>query len=165
MKRLNFIIIALVCLCTSGYSQISIGEKGKAQYYNNPILTGMNPDPSICRVGEDYYLVTSTFGFYPGLPVYNSRDLVHWELIGNGIDRPSQLNTQENERFNLFAPTIRYNNGVFYIIDTRSLFIVPKTAKIGNLSRPGKMDVCLVLDWELGGLPELLSECTHRPME
>ena len=57
----------------------------------NPILPGFRPDPSICRVGEDYYIVTSTFAYFPGVPIYHSRDLAHWEQIGNVLDRPSQL--------------------------------------------------------------------------
>lgn len=50
--------------------------------YLNPIITGMNPDPSICRAGDDYYLVTSTFEYFPGLPIYRSKDLVNWKMIG-----------------------------------------------------------------------------------
>lgn len=59
--------------------------------YTNPILPGFNPDPSVCRVGEDYYLVTSSFEFFPGVPIYHSRDLVHWEHIGYCLTRESQL--------------------------------------------------------------------------
>lgn len=58
--------------------------------YNNPIIKGFHPDPSICRVGKDYYLVTSTFEYFPGIPVYHSVDLINWELIGHCIDRPEQ---------------------------------------------------------------------------
>ena len=58
----------------------------------NPIIRGFNPDPSICRVGEDYYLVTSTFEFFPGVPIYHSRDLSSWRLIGHVLTRPEQLN-------------------------------------------------------------------------
>ena len=54
----------------------------------NPILSGFYPDPSICRVGEDYYLVTSSFVYAPGVPIFHSRDLAHWEQIGNILDRP-----------------------------------------------------------------------------
>src|SRR5688500_14900571 len=60
--------------------------------YRNPILAGFYPDPSIAKVGEDYYLVNSTFSWFPGIPVFHSRDLVHWTQIGNAIDRPEQLN-------------------------------------------------------------------------
>src|SRR5689334_18234922 len=60
--------------------------------YANPILQGFYPDPSIVRVGSDYYLVSSTFSWFPGMPVFHSRDLVHWTQIGNAFDRSTQLN-------------------------------------------------------------------------
>ena len=58
---------------------------------NNPIISGYNPDPSICRVGDDFYLVNSTFEFFPGVPIYHSKNLVNWELIGHCLTRESQL--------------------------------------------------------------------------
>lgn len=63
---------------------------GKNEFYN-PVIAGWNSDPSICRVGKDYWLVTSTFGYFPGVPLYHSTDLAHWELVRNILDRPSQL--------------------------------------------------------------------------
>ena len=56
-------------------------------HYQNPVIPGFSPDPSICRVGDDYYLVTSTFEYFPGIPVYHSRDLVNWTQIGNAMTR------------------------------------------------------------------------------
>lgn len=56
--------------------------------FKNPILTGMNPDPSICRVGDDFYLVTSTFEYFPGLPIYHSKDLINWKMIGHALATP-----------------------------------------------------------------------------
>lgn len=53
--------------------------------YQNPVIRGFYPDPSICRVGEDYYLVTSSFEYFPGIPVFHSRDLVNWKQIGNCV--------------------------------------------------------------------------------
>jgi xylan 1,4-beta-xylosidase len=87
--------------------------------FQNPILPGFHPDPSICRVGEDYYLVTSTFEYFPGLPIHHSRDLVHWRLIGHVLDRPSQL-PLDGIRCSggLFAPTIRHADGTFYVLCT-----------------------------------------------
>ncbi len=86
---------------------------------NNPIMPGFYPDPSICAVGEDYYLVNSTFAYFPGLPVLHSRDLAHWEQIGNVLDRPSQLPLEATGHSRgLFAPTIRYHEGTFYCICT-----------------------------------------------
>lgn len=85
----------------------------------NPILSGFYPDPSICAVNDDYYLVNSSFAYFPGLPVMHSKDLAHWEQIGNVLDRPSQLPLEDaGVSQGLFAPTIRYNDGVFYVICT-----------------------------------------------
>ena len=83
------------------------------------MLSGFYPDPSICRVGEDYYMVTSSFVYYPGLPIFHSRDLIHWEQIGHGIHRPEQLDYKNCETSEgLWAPSIRYHQGTFYIINT-----------------------------------------------
>ncbi len=87
--------------------------------YRNPILTGYYPDPSITRVGEDYYLVTSSFVHYPGLPIFHSRDLVTWKQIGNAIDRPGQLDFSGLPVSQaVFAPDISYHDGTFYIVNT-----------------------------------------------
>ncbi len=97
--------------------------------FHNPILPGFYPDPSICRVGDDYYLVTSTFEYFPGLPIFHSRDLVHWRQIGHVLDRPSQLPLDGvRPSGGLYAPTIRYSQGVFYVINT----LMHETAKSGN---------------------------------
>ncbi|WP_461247448.1 glycoside hydrolase family 43 protein [Treponema sp. R6D11] len=86
---------------------------------NNPILSGFYPDPSICRVESNFYLVNSTFAYFPGIPVFHSTDLLHWKQIGNAIDRPEQLNYEGHQiSQGLFAPTIRYNKGIFYILCT-----------------------------------------------
>lgn len=87
--------------------------------YRNPIIPGFFADPSICRVGEDYYMVHSTFEYLPAIPVSHSRDLVHWEIIGHCITRPEQMtfpNVPASE--GLYAPTIRYHNGTFYVVCT-----------------------------------------------
>ncbi|KAI7848586.1 glycosyl hydrolase [Circinella umbellata] len=86
----------------------------------NPIIPGFNPDPSICRVGNDYYLVTSTFQFFPGIPIYHSQDLVNWTQIGNVLDRPEQIPDLDKTLINggIWAPTIRYHKGTFYVITT-----------------------------------------------
>ncbi|MBN1451097.1 MAG: glycoside hydrolase family 43 protein, partial [Anaerolineales bacterium] len=87
--------------------------------FRNPILPGFYPDPSVCRVGEDYYLVTSTFEYFPGLPIFHSRDLVHWQQLGHVIDRPTQLSLDGLKYSRgLYAPTIRYYDGTFYVINT-----------------------------------------------
>ncbi len=87
--------------------------------FQNPILPGFYPDPSICRVGQDYYMVTSTFEYFPGLPIFHSRDLVHWRQMGHVMDRPEQLPLDGIKASKgLYAPTIRYHDGVFYVINT-----------------------------------------------
>lgn len=98
--------------------------------FKNPILPGCYPDPSICRAGEDYYLVTSTFEYFPGVPIFHSKDLIHWRQIGHVLDRPSQLNLNETPcSKGIYAPTIRYDNGVFYMITT---FVESKTGARRN---------------------------------
>lgn len=87
--------------------------------FHNPIIKGGYPDPSICRVGDTYYMVASSFAYFPALPIFKSRDLVHWEQIGNAISRPEQIDFRNcDSSEGLWAATIRYHNGTFYIIDT-----------------------------------------------
>ena len=96
----------------------AISEPGPGQY-RNPVIQGFYPDPSVVRVEEDYYLVNSTFGYWPGLPVFHSRDLVNWTQIGNAIDRPDQLPLGRGEMTKgTFAPAIEYHDGKFYIVNT-----------------------------------------------
>ncbi|MFG2824507.1 glycoside hydrolase family 43 protein [Kitasatospora sp. NPDC048365] len=88
-------------------------------YAANPILPGFHPDPSICRVGEDYYLVNSSFQYFPGLPIHHSRDLVHWRPLGHVLDRPGQLPLDGvRPSGGLYAPTIRYAHGRFHVVCT-----------------------------------------------
>lgn len=85
----------------------------------NPILPGFNPDPSILRVGDDYYIATSTFEWFPGVQIHHSKDLVHWKLIGRPLNRPSQLNMAGNPNScGVWAPCLSYDNGTFYLIYT-----------------------------------------------
>lgn len=86
--------------------------------YKNPIIPGFNPDPSIVRVDKDYYLVTSSFEYYPGVPVYHSKDLINWEHIGYCLERHN-LNLEGVPcSGGIYAPTIRYHDGVFYMCAT-----------------------------------------------
>lgn len=87
--------------------------------YKNPIIRGFNPDPSICRVGCDYYLVTSSFEYFPGIPIYHSKDLINWTMINHCISNPQQLDYKIfGNSGGIWAPTIRYNNGRFYVTAT-----------------------------------------------
>lgn len=87
--------------------------------YRNPILPGFYPDPSITRAGDKFYLVNSTFAYFPGIPVFESSDLVHWKLLGHVLDRPKQLRF-EGLRISrgVFAPAIHHHDGVFYVLNT-----------------------------------------------
>jgi len=85
--------------------------------YINPILPGFNPDPSVVRVGEDFFCVTSSFEYCPGAPIYHSKDLIKWTLIGHALTRKSQLDIKTPEPGGgVWATTIRYHKGIFYII-------------------------------------------------
>lgn len=87
--------------------------------FRNPIIPGFQPDPSIVRVGDDFYLVNSTFAFFPGIPVYHSRDLVNWRLVSNAIDRGGMLDfTGLGTSRAVFAPTISHSGGKFRILNT-----------------------------------------------
>ncbi|AQR73665.1 glycoside hydrolase family 43 protein [Sphingomonas sp. LM7] len=102
-----------------GEDPIDRTAKADAGSYRNPILQGFYPDPSVTRVGSDFYLVTSTFSFFPGIPVFHSRDLVSWTQIGNAIDRPDQLDFKQlGLSRGVFAPTIQAKAGIFYILNT-----------------------------------------------
>ncbi len=85
----------------------------------NPILKGFNPDPSIVRVGEDYYIATSTFEWFPGVQIHHSRDLVNWRLLCRPLTRPSQLNMLgDPDSCGVWAPCLTYADGLFYLIYT-----------------------------------------------
>ncbi|RST30201.1 glycoside hydrolase family 43 protein [Sphingomonas ginkgonis] len=112
-----------------------------AREYRNPVLAGFYPDPSIVRVGADFYLVNSSFAFFPGLPIFHSRDLVHWRQIGNAIDRPGQLDfKQVPTSFGLFAPSISHHDGRFRIVNTcvecGGNYIVSASSPAGPWSQP-----------------------------
>ena len=87
--------------------------------YTNPIIPGFHPDPSICRVEEDYYLVNSSFEYFPGVPIFHSRDLMNWHQIGHCLTRESQLPLRGVKASDgIYAPTIRYHEGRFYMVTT-----------------------------------------------
>ena len=86
---------------------------------HNPILRGFNPDPSIVRVGDDYYIATSTFEWYPGVQIHHSRDLIHWRLLTRPLNRASQLNMLGvPDSCGIWAPCLTYADGLFYLIYT-----------------------------------------------
>ena len=88
-------------------------------YIVNPVLPGFHPDPSIIRVGADYYMAVSTFEWFPGVCIYHSTDLQNWELAARPLDRVSQLDMKGNDASGgVFAPCLSYDNGVFYLVYT-----------------------------------------------
>lgn len=106
------LILFILCPCF-------VFAQDAPENFTNPILSGFNPDPSICRVGDDYYMAVSSFVWYPGLPVYHSKDLVNWELIGHALDRPDMISMNKlDDNDGIYAPTLRYYNGTFYLITT-----------------------------------------------
>ena len=126
--------------------------------YTNPVIPGFHPDPSVCHVGEDYYLVTSTFEYFPGVPIFHSRDLVHWRPIGHCLTRRSQLDLDRcPASHGIYAPTIRHHAGRFYIVTTlvrpqgHTHFFVWSDDPAGQWSEPiriagGGIDPSLMFD-------------------
>ncbi|MGD8779404.1 MAG: glycoside hydrolase family 43 protein [Ignavibacteria bacterium] len=109
--------------------------------FTNPVLAGFYPDPSICQVEDDYYLVTSTFSYFPGIPVFHSKDLVNWELMGHVLDRAEQLDTEGlGLSRGIFAPAISYHDGKFYVtctvVDGGGNFVVTSEKPEGSYSNP-----------------------------
>ncbi len=110
-------------------------------YYVNPILAGFYPDPSICTANGKFYLVTSSFSYFPGIPIFESTDLINWKQVGHVITRKEQADfSNQGVSKGMFAPTIRYNNGTFYVICTNvggiGNFIVTAKKPAGPWSNP-----------------------------
>lgn len=109
--------------------------------YLNPVVPGFHPDPSVCRVDSDYYLVNSSFQFFPGVPIFHSRDLVSWQQIGNVLDRRSQIELKgANSWGGIYAPVLREHDGTFYMVTTncsdRGNFFVTAPSPRGPWSDP-----------------------------
>ena len=96
------------------------GEGQAPTYFTNPIMPGYHPDPSVCRVGDTYYMVNSSFEWWPAMPIHKSKDLVNWELIGYGGTDPNKLPIREGIKNSggIFAVTIRHHKDLFYLITT-----------------------------------------------
>ena len=122
-------------------SAVTAADAPRITSYRNPVLPGVHPDPSVVRVGEWFYLVNSSFEMFPGVPIYRSRDLVHWESLGYVLTRDSQLPLgAAKPSGGIFAPTIRYHAGTFYMITTNvshhGTFFVTATDPAGPWSEP-----------------------------
>ena len=120
IKQARCVVGLVALLAVVGGGGLGAGpSEERITSYRNPVIPGFHPDPSVVRVGKDYYLVTSTFEFFPGVPVFHSRDLVHWRPIGYTLDRDSQLPLEGvRPSGGIFAPTIRYHDGTFYMVTT-----------------------------------------------
>ena len=133
MKQFLFFIFFILIL-NSSYGQS----------YRNPVISGFNPDPSVCRVGDDFYLVTSSFGYFPGVPVYHSKDLINWKHINYCLKTEKQLRLHETSiQAGVWAPTLRYHKGTFYMVTTcnRKNFYVTTKDPHGDWSDPVFLDI------------------------
>ncbi len=137
--RLAHALAALLAALSLGAAQ----AQPAAATYRNPVLPGFHADPSVCRMGntDDYYLATSSFEYFPGVPIYHSKDLVHWRQVGHALTRESQLKlVGQKSSQGIFAPTLRCHNGTFYLvttnIDNGGSFYVTTRDPAGEWSEP-----------------------------
>jgi beta-xylosidase len=131
--------------------------------YSNPVIPGFHPDPSVCRVGHEYFLVASSFTYFPGVPIFRSRNLVDWTQIGNVLERPSQLDLDDTRGWasmGVYAPTIRYHDGRFWMITTNArtmgamTFFVTAEDAAGPWSEPVPIEIAGIdpdLAWDADG--------------
>lgn len=146
MKLKFLLFLALVVQTTAAEAQELMTSN---QGFKNPVLPGFHADPSVCRAGDDFYLVNSTFQYFPGVPVFHSKDLVNWEQVGNCLTRPSQVDLKRTDgNSGIYAPTIRYHQGRFYMVTTvfpsRRHFYVWTDNPAGEWSEP------IVIDFAIG---------------
>lgn len=130
MKKIKYCVIknSLIIMINSKFIILLIiyiysVNQSFGQSFSNPILPGGYPDPSICRVGDNFIMVNSSFEYFPALPIHKSKDLVNWELVGHGLNRLEQVSGQINlidvqSNGGIHAPTIRFHNGKYHIITT-----------------------------------------------
>ncbi|MFN8255959.1 MAG: glycoside hydrolase family 43 protein [Bacteroidales bacterium] len=147
MKKIILFSLTIIFVFLPAYGQ---------NFFTNPVIPGFNPDPSVCRVGDDFYLVTSTFEYFPGVPVYHSKDLINWEHIGYCLTRDSQLPLKNCwSSGGIYAPAIRYHDGIFYMVTTNvsggGNFYVSTANPAGEWSEPvwvkqGGIDPTLFFD-------------------
>lgn len=137
-----------------------------------PLVSGFSPDPSVCRVGDDYYLALSSFDYYPGVPLYHSNDARRWRQVGHVLDRPEQLPLQGAEASGgIFAPTLRFHGGWFYMVTTNTThggnFFVKTRDPLGPWSDPVWLDEVKGIDpdlfWDDDGTAYLLWSIAGQP--
>ena len=127
------------------YEAVDSDRHQTDETYSNPVIPGFHPDPSLVRVGDDFYAVTSTFSWFPGLPILHSTDLVNWRQIGNAIDRPGQVDFGGlGTNRGLFAPAITFHDGLFWIVNTciecGNNFVITAKDPAGPWSDPKWLD-------------------------
>ncbi|MEV8565148.1 glycoside hydrolase family 43 protein [Streptomyces sp. NPDC051322] len=138
---------------------------------NNPVIPGFHPDPSICRAGADYYLACSSFECFPGVPIFHSRDLVHWTQIGNVLDRPSQLRLPPGTPSSggIYAPTLRHHDGRFWLIVTNvsdgGNLLVTATDPAGPWSDPVQLPGVKGIDPDIAWDDDGTCWCTYAGVE
>lgn len=148
-KKLIFLKYTILSVCVGWLLSACQSENQRAgevspaetHTYQNPILAGFYPDPTICKAGDRFYMTNSTFSYFPGLPIFESTDLINWKQIGHAMDRPEQLNTEgQGVSRGLFAPAITYHDGTFYIVCTQvdkgGNFVITATDPAGPWSDP-----------------------------
>jgi xylan 1,4-beta-xylosidase len=149
MKTANAASVDFYQFTYEGKDAIFAQKPAQGQF-QNPIIAGFYPDPSITRAGDDYYLVTSSFSYSPGVPIFHSKDLINWKSLGHVLVTPKQLPLYKQQTSRgIYAPTIRYHDGTFYVIttlvDVRGNFIVTAKNPAGPWSDP-------ILLPEVGGI-------------
>ncbi len=146
MKTRRTIVILIMLISLDCFSQKA------PDTFTNPILPGFYPDPSICRVDDTFYMVNSSFEWFPGLPIHKSKDLVNWQKIGHGLHSKDQIVYKDGLRNSngIFAPTIRHHNNKFYIITTmvgqKGNFIITAKNPEGPWSKPMFIDEAVGID-------------------
>ena len=145
------------------------GWTGRA--FINPVIAGFHPDPSICRAGEDYYLACSSFEYFPGVPIFRSRDLVCWIQIGNALERPSQLTLPVTTPSSggIYAPTLRHHDGRFWLIisdvQRGGTVLFTATDPAGPWSEPVRVPGATGIDPDLAWDDEGRCWCTYAGIE
>ena len=118
---MNMRLLQITFLLALVITILSCSSENVPTTYTNPILPGSHPDPTICRVGDDYYIANSSFVWFPAVPIHHSKDLANWELIGYALHTPEHIdiNDQTGVSGGDWAPTLRYHNGLFYLTVTQ----------------------------------------------
>jgi alpha-N-arabinofuranosidase len=141
-SRIPVIYAVLVCVALTSCDPAAETQDA-VPTFSNPIIPGFAPDPSIVRVGDDFWLINSTFEYFPGIPIYHSTDLVNWELVNYALTRPSQADLATLKSSDgIHASTIRYYDGTYYIISTNNIdgnmvnFVATASDPRGEWSEP-----------------------------